>query len=256
MARRSPPTRCARIRTSTTRPTCWPTRSMSTESGSLLTNGGSEAIALVARELGGSVVAEPEFSLHPRGAAPAAVAQQSAQPDRAARRHERLRPTCGTKRSIRWRPARGREATTMRSSCGSLTKLFACPGLRLGYVIADDAARFRRSAAGVAGQRSRARVVARAARAGGPRGLVRRHPCTPQRARELLARRAATGLCRRMRPGCSSKRRACEIVWRHAVSSCATAPASACPTMFASRCRTTTDWLDCMMSCRTRRRQQ
>src|SRR5205085_10169946 len=35
----------------------------------LLTNGGSEAIALAAAELGGSVV-EPEFGLHPRGDGP------------------------------------------------------------------------------------------------------------------------------------------------------------------------------------------
>src|ERR1700728_685864 len=34
----------------------------------LLTNGGAEAIALVAHELGGSVV-EPEYSLHPCGGA-------------------------------------------------------------------------------------------------------------------------------------------------------------------------------------------
>ncbi len=35
--------------------------------GVLLTNGGAEAIALLAAEVGGRVVAEPEFSLHPRG---------------------------------------------------------------------------------------------------------------------------------------------------------------------------------------------
>src|SRR3546814_7222336 len=34
----------------------------------VLTNGGSEAITLVAGALGGSVAAEPEFSLHPRSA--------------------------------------------------------------------------------------------------------------------------------------------------------------------------------------------
>ena len=35
---------------------------------------------------------------------------------------------------------------------GSLTKVFACPGLRVGYVLADDVDRFARRAAGMAGE--------------------------------------------------------------------------------------------------------
>ena len=104
----------------------------------MLTNGGSEAIALVAAELGEGDVVDPEFSLYRRHlpvvragagrwrsnpsnplgvlAGPAAVA---------AVWDEAFWPlatgtwTCGDDDA--WR-------------LGSLTKLWACPGLRLGYV--------------------------------------------------------------------------------------------------------------------------
>jgi histidinol-phosphate/aromatic aminotransferase/cobyric acid decarboxylase-like protein len=101
----------------------------------LLTNGGAEAIALVAAEVGGGVVAEPEFSLHPREA------------DGPRWRSNPHNPTgqladVGASADV-WDEAfyhlatgtwtAGREGIVV----GSLTKLFACPGLRVGYVLAE-----------------------------------------------------------------------------------------------------------------------
>lgn len=110
----------------------------------VLTNGGSEAIALVARSLGGTVASEPEFSLHPRAHGgpvwrsnphnpTGALATSSAHADVW---DEAFYPLAtGT-----W--TRGDEGSAV---VGSLTKLFACPGLRLGYVLADDADRLTAS---------------------------------------------------------------------------------------------------------------
>ncbi len=108
----------------------------------LLTSGGSEAIALVARELGGGVVAEPEFALHPRGhdgprwrSDPHNPSGRLAGPgDRADVWDEAFYPLA----TGRW--TAGRDAVVV----GSLTKVWACPGLRLGYVLADDVDRFAR----------------------------------------------------------------------------------------------------------------
>ena len=108
----------------------------------LLTNGGSEAIALVARELGGGVVAEPEFALHPRAADgprwrsdPHNPSGRLADPgDQAEVWDEAFYPLA----TGRW--TAGREGVVV----GSLTKVWACPGLRLGYVLADDVDRFAR----------------------------------------------------------------------------------------------------------------
>jgi histidinol-phosphate/aromatic aminotransferase/cobyric acid decarboxylase-like protein len=108
----------------------------------LLTNGGAEAIALVAAEVGGTVVEEPEFSLFPRRNGPrwrsnpnnptgllAAAQMQADVWD------EAFYPLAtGT-----W--TRGDSEAIV---VGSLTKLFACPGLRLGYILADDVGRFSR----------------------------------------------------------------------------------------------------------------
>ena len=107
----------------------------------LLTNGGSEAIALAARTLGGSVVREPEFSLHPRRAGPARWRSNPNNPtgllahanEQADVWDEAFYPLA----TGAW--TRGDEGAVV---VGSLTKLFACPGLRLGYVLADDAERF------------------------------------------------------------------------------------------------------------------
>lgn len=101
----------------------------------LLTNGGSEAIALTRDALGGHVT-EPEFSLHPRGTGgprwrsnphnPTGVL--AAATDRAGVWDEAFYPlAAGT-----W--TRGDADAVV---VGSLTKLFACPGLRLGYVLAS-----------------------------------------------------------------------------------------------------------------------
>lgn len=108
----------------------------------LLTNGGSEAIALVAAELGGRVLAEPEFSLHPRGStgptwrsdphSPSGVLASAAEAGAADVWDEAYFPLA----TGRW--TAGRPGTTV----GSLTKVFACPGLRLGYVLDDDVERF------------------------------------------------------------------------------------------------------------------
>ena len=110
----------------------------------VLTNGGAAAVAAVAREIGGRVRSEPEFGLHPRGA------------DGPVWRSDPHNPTgrlagAGETADVwdeafyplatgRWSASVGRSGVVV----GSLTKVFACPGLRLGYVIADDVERFAR----------------------------------------------------------------------------------------------------------------
>lgn len=108
----------------------------------LLTNGGAEAIALVARELVTGWVTEPEFALY--------------------KRHLELDPTAGRWLSDPNNPtgtlAGNREAAVRDEAfyplatgtwtrgdadaivVGSLTKVFACPGVRMGYVVAPDPA--------------------------------------------------------------------------------------------------------------------
>jgi histidinol-phosphate/aromatic aminotransferase/cobyric acid decarboxylase-like protein len=100
----------------------------------VVTNGGSEAIALVAAEVGARVD-EPEFSLHPRGEGPRwrsnphSPSGLLAPPDEhAAVWDEAFYPLA----TGSW--TRGDAHSVV---VGSLTKLLACPGLRLGYVLGD-----------------------------------------------------------------------------------------------------------------------
>lgn len=100
----------------------------------LLTNGGSEAIHLVARVLGGRVRSEPEFGLHPRGTVgpvwrtdPHSPTGLLAGPGELADVWDEAFYALATGR---W--SAGREGAVV---VGSLTKTFRCPGLRLGYVV-------------------------------------------------------------------------------------------------------------------------
>jgi histidinol-phosphate/aromatic aminotransferase/cobyric acid decarboxylase-like protein len=102
----------------------------------LLTNGGAEAIALIAAEIGGSVQ-EPEFSLHPRGSGPrwrsnphSPSGLLAAANEKAAVWDEAFYPLA----TGEW--TRGDDETIV---VGSLTKLLACPGLRIGYILGDPA---------------------------------------------------------------------------------------------------------------------
>lgn len=111
----------------------------------VLTNGGAEAIAILAAHLGAGRVDEPEFSLYGRHLAmqgPGAPRWRSnphnptgllaAPGEQAAVWDEAFWPLAtGT-----W--TRG-DAASGSYVLGSLTKLLACPGLRLGYAICPDA---------------------------------------------------------------------------------------------------------------------
>lgn len=103
--------------------------------GLLLTNGGSEAIHLVAQVLGGRVRSEPEFGLHPRGdhgprwrTDPHSPTGRLAAPAETADVWDEAFYPLATGR---WTAGRGDVVVV-----GSLTKTFSCPGLRLGYVMA------------------------------------------------------------------------------------------------------------------------
>lgn len=104
----------------------------------LLTNGGSEAIALLIAEYGGQVLTEPEFALHPRGdhgpvwrSNPHSPTGRLAGPEEQADVWDEAFHALATGR---W--SAGRAGLVV----GSLTKTFACPGLRLGYVLVEDPA--------------------------------------------------------------------------------------------------------------------
>jgi histidinol-phosphate/aromatic aminotransferase/cobyric acid decarboxylase-like protein len=99
----------------------------------LLTNGGAEAIVLLAAEVGGRVV-EPDFGLHPRGGGPlwrsnphSPSGLLAADGETAEVWDEAFFPLA----TGRW--TRGDGVPVV----GSLTKVLACPGLRAGYLLAD-----------------------------------------------------------------------------------------------------------------------
>jgi histidinol-phosphate/aromatic aminotransferase/cobyric acid decarboxylase-like protein len=108
----------------------------------LITNGGAEAIALVAAELPVGHVDEPDFSLYARHLThldPSGLRWASnprnptgllAAPDEDRDVWDEAFYPLATGRWTRG----DRHAVVV----GSLTKLFACPGLRLGYVLAPD----------------------------------------------------------------------------------------------------------------------
>jgi histidinol-phosphate/aromatic aminotransferase/cobyric acid decarboxylase-like protein len=108
----------------------------------LLTNGGAEAIALVAAELGPGWVDEPDFSLYRRHL-------PSLDPTGPTWRSNPHNPsgllapdadTAGVWDEAFWPLATGTWTRGDRDVgavvLGSLTKLLACPGLRIGYVLA------------------------------------------------------------------------------------------------------------------------
>lgn len=104
----------------------------------LLTNGGSEAIALLTAEYGGQVLTEPEFALHPRGDhGPVWRSNPHSPTGRLAGREEHADIWDEAFHALatgHW--SAGRSGSVV----GSLTKTFACPGLRLGYALVEDPA--------------------------------------------------------------------------------------------------------------------
>lgn len=112
----------------------------------VLTNGGSEAIALVAAELPRGRVDEPEFSLYRRHLAcvddrgPAWRSNPHNPTGRLAAAGE----TAAVWDEAFWPLATGTwtrgDAGSGAVVLGSLTKLLACPGLRVGYVLCPDPA--------------------------------------------------------------------------------------------------------------------
>jgi histidinol-phosphate/aromatic aminotransferase/cobyric acid decarboxylase-like protein len=110
----------------------------------LLTNGGAEAVALVAAELGRGWVVDPDFSLYWRHIA-------VRDPDGPIFRSDPHNPSgalapAGARAQVwdeafyplatgRW-SAPGRAAVAV--VLGSLTKVLACPGLRAGYVVVPE----------------------------------------------------------------------------------------------------------------------
>lgn len=111
----------------------------------VLTNGGSEAITLVASRFGGTVD-EPDFGLYPRSGGPLWRSNPHTPSGRLAPASEKA----GVWDEAFYPLATGRwtrgDSDGGAVVVGSLTKVFACPGLRAGYVVAPDPATARRVA--------------------------------------------------------------------------------------------------------------
>lgn len=110
----------------------------------LLTNGGSEAIALVAAQLEGAYVKEPEFSLYKRhlSATDPYLPRWRSNPNNPLGNLAQAE-----EKALVWDEAffplasgnwtRG-DISTGSIVIGSLTKVFSCPGLRIGYIMTKD----------------------------------------------------------------------------------------------------------------------
>ena len=110
----------------------------------LLTNGGAEAIALVAAEVEAGWVTEPDFSLYRRHLPvldPGAGRWRS-NPHNPSGLLAGPEETAAVWDEAFWPLATGTwtrgDAGTGSVVVGSLTKLLACPGLRVGYVLSPD----------------------------------------------------------------------------------------------------------------------
>jgi histidinol-phosphate/aromatic aminotransferase/cobyric acid decarboxylase-like protein len=108
----------------------------------LLTNGSAEAIALLAAELGAGWIDEPDFSLYRRHlpAIDPAGPRWRSNPHNPSGRLAEPAEQAGVWDEAFWPLATG---TWTRGDggaivIGSLTKLLACPGLRIGYVCSAD----------------------------------------------------------------------------------------------------------------------
>ncbi|HEY2300872.1 MAG TPA: aminotransferase class I/II-fold pyridoxal phosphate-dependent enzyme [Acidimicrobiales bacterium] len=110
----------------------------------LLTNGGAEAIALVAQSLGRGRVDEPEFSLYRRHLADVGPdgPRWRSNPHSPTGRLARADETAAVWDEAFWPLAAGTwtrgDAQRGAVVLGSLTKLLACPGLRAGFVHSAD----------------------------------------------------------------------------------------------------------------------
>jgi histidinol-phosphate/aromatic aminotransferase/cobyric acid decarboxylase-like protein len=111
----------------------------------VLTNGAAEAIALVAAHLGRGSIEEPEFSLYRRHLPvvdPAGPRWRS-NPHNPTGRLAGADEEAAVWDEAFWPLATGTwsrgDADRGAIVIGSLTKLFACPGLRIGYVLGPDA---------------------------------------------------------------------------------------------------------------------
>ena len=201
----------------------------------------------MAAELGAGEVVEPEFSLYRRHLAEvrAGAGRWRSNPSNPLGRSPPPTTTPAVWDEAFWPLATG---TWTRGDdaawrLGSLTKLWACPGLRLGYVIAPDAAPARPASPGPPAALGRQRPRPRRRRA-----AARRHRPdrlggggAPTCARDLAAALVALGVDVDADRGQLAARAVDATAARRAgaptASSCATAPASASPARSASPCR-------------------